>query len=155
MPTVSLTPEYLMTMHAVLDPPRQIDNTLMVFNVREGGWVRGPAIEGRLVPPGGDWARVMPGGNLRLDVRATLETTDGALLQLRYHGVISFSEATLGRFMAGEKLGPEDCYFITAPLVQTSAPRYAWLNHVQCVGRMVELQLGTDPHVVYDIFVMR
>ena len=38
--------EYLMTMHALLDNPRQIDATLMVFNVREGGWIRGPQIEG-------------------------------------------------------------------------------------------------------------
>ena|SRR6266850_7424175 len=147
--------EYLMTMHALLDNPRQIDATLMVFNVREGGWIRGPQIEGRLVSPGGDWARLMPAGNLRLDVRATAETSDGGLLQLTYNGVISFDEPTLGRFMAGEKLVTSDCYFFTAPLVQTNSQRYAWLNHVQCVGRMVEMQLGENPHVVYDVFVLR
>ena len=40
--TTQITTEYLMTLYAPLDPPQQIDASLVVFNVRAGGWARGP-----------------------------------------------------------------------------------------------------------------
>lgn len=37
-----------------------------------------------------------------------------------------------------------------APTFQTAWEQYAWLNHVQCVGKM-----GAGAFVKYDIFVVR
>lgn len=42
---------------------------------------------------------------------------------------------------------------IIAPTMRTSAKKYAWLNSVQCVGKVVEVK--KDSHVKYDIFVVR
>jgi hypothetical protein len=55
----------------------------------------------------------------------------------------------------GEIMTAADQYFITAPTMQTSSPRYSWLNHVQCVGKMVEVKGGENAYVKYDIFIVR
>ena len=144
-----------MTLYAPLEVPQQIDPSLAIYNVRDGGWVKGPRMNGTLIAPGADWLRVMPGGNLRLDVRATIRTDDGALIYIAYNGVISHTPESLERMTAGELLKADDHYFITAPTLQTAAEKYAWLNHVQCVGKMVEVRLGEDSFVKYDIFIVR
>src|SRR5579883_2306160 len=80
--------EYLMTLYAPLEAPSAINDSLAIYNVAaQGGWVRGPRIHGVLVPPGGDWSRVMPSGAQRLDVRLTVRTDDGALIYVAYAGV--------------------------------------------------------------------
>jgi hypothetical protein len=153
--TTEITTEYLMTLYAPLDPPQRIDNTLFIYNVREGGWVKGPKISGKLLAPGGDWLRAMPGGSRRLDVRATFKTDDGALVYIAYNGVISQSKESFDRLMNGETLTSKDLYFVTAPTMQTSSDKYAWLNHVQCIGKIAEIKVGENAFVKYDIFIVR
>ena len=46
-------------------------------------------------------------------------------------------------------------YFIAAPTFETSAEKYAWLNSVQLVNKMVELKLGEGGYVKYDVYVLR
>jgi hypothetical protein len=144
-----------MTFYAPLDPPQQIDPTLFIYNVRDGGWAKGPKINGTLLSPAADWLRVMPGGSLRLDVRGTIKTDDGALIYITYNGVISHSKESFDRLMKGEVLTSKDHYFITAPTMQTSSEKYSWLNHVQCVGKVVEVKVGENSYVKYDIYVVR
>jgi hypothetical protein len=55
--TTQITTEYLMTLYAPLDPPQQIDNSLIVYNAREGGWVKGPKVKGTLLARAADWLR--------------------------------------------------------------------------------------------------
>jgi hypothetical protein len=57
--------------------------------------------------------------------------------------------------MKGEVLTSKDHYFVTAPTMQTSAEKYAWLNHVQCVGKIVEVKVGAGSFVKYDIYIVR
>jgi hypothetical protein len=152
--TTEITTEYLMTLYAPLDPPQRIDNTLLIYNVREG-WVKGPKISGKLIAPGGDWLRAMPGGSFRLDVRGTIKTDDDALVYIAYNGVISMSKETFDRLMKGETLTSKDLYFISAPTMQTSSEKYAWLNHVQCVGKIIEVKMVENRFVKYDIFIVR
>ena len=47
--TTKLTTEYLMTLYAPLDTPEKIDNSLTIYNVGAGGWVKGPKINGTLI----------------------------------------------------------------------------------------------------------
>lgn len=153
--TTQITTEYLMTLYAPLDAPQQIDASLLVYNVRAGGWVKGSKVSGTLLSPATDWLRVMPGGSLRLDVRATVKTDDGALIYVTYNGVVSQSKEASDRFAKGDVLTSKDLYFITAPTMQTASEKYAWLNHVQCVGKVVEVKAGQDSFVKYDIFIVR
>jgi hypothetical protein len=151
--TTKLTTEYLMTMYAPLDAAQAVDSTLYINNVRPGGWVKGPRINGIIIAPSGDWSRVLASGVSRLDVRATIKTDDGALIHLTYNGIYRDTKETEDRANRGEILTSQDVYFITAPTMQTSAKKYEWLNGVQCIGKMVSYK--NDSYVKYDIYVVR
>jgi hypothetical protein len=154
--TAQIKTEYLMTYVAPLDAPIPIDGSLQIFNVKPGGWVKGPKINGTIVSPGGDWLRTMPSGVFRLDVRATVRTDDGADIYFSYNGIIQHSKESAERLMKGEVLTDKDIpYFVTAPTFQTSSAKYAWLNGVQAIGKMVEVKVGEGGYVKYDVFVVR
>jgi hypothetical protein len=144
-----------MTFVAPLDPSTDIDDSLSISNVG-GGWARGPHIRGKFVPPGGDWLRVLPSGAMRLDVRLTLKTDDGALVYITYNGIFKESPASEAKASRGEVLTSKDvAYFVAAPTFETSAPRYAWLNDVQAIAKMVEYKEGDGGYVKYDVFIVR
>jgi hypothetical protein len=115
---------------------------------------RGPASK-ETRGPGADWLRVMPSGVSRLDVRATIQTDDGALIYVSYSGAIQCSKEQADRLNAGEQLKADDCYFITAPTFQTKSEKYGWLNAVQAVGKMVSLKLGEGSYVRYNILALK
>jgi hypothetical protein len=156
METTRIDTEYVMTYLAPLDMPIAVDESLQIFNVKPGGWVKGPRINGTFVAPGGDWLRTMPSGVFRLDVRGSIRTDDGADIYCSYNGVIQQSEKSAERLMNGEMLTDKDIpYFVTAPTFQTSSPKYAWLNGVQTVSKMVELKFGESGYVKYEVFIVR
>ena len=155
-PSTQISTEYLMTYVAPLDPPMAIDDGMMIVNVRPGGWVRGPNINGKFVSPGADWLRIMPSGVLRLDVRGLIETDDGAYIYLSYNGIIKNSEESAARLNNGELMTDRDIpYFIAAPTFQTASEKYAWLNDIQTVNKMTEIQFGPEGYVKYDVFLIR
>ncbi|MCX7169577.1 MAG: DUF3237 domain-containing protein [Proteobacteria bacterium] len=154
--TAEIKTEYLMTYQAPLDPPIVIDGTLMVVNVPAGGWAKGPRINGKFVPPGADWLRIMPSGAFRLDVRAMIQTDDNAYIYMSYNGIMQHSKESAERMGKGEVLMGKDLpYFLAAPTFQTSSEKYAWLNGVQAINKMVELKLGPGGYVRYDVFIVR
>jgi hypothetical protein len=156
MQTTRIETEYVMTYLAPLDLPIAVDGSLQIFNVKPGGWVKGPRINGTFVAPGGDWLRTMPSGVFRLDVRGSIRTDDNADIYVSYNGIMQHSEKSVERLMRGEVLTDADVpYFVTAPTFQTSSPKYAWLNGVQAVGKMLELNVGESGYVKYDVFIVR
>jgi hypothetical protein len=95
----------------------------------------------------------MPDGSLRLDVRATIKADDGELILIEFGGVIVPRKDTVDRLNKGEVLTSKDYeYFITAPRFTTASKKYAWLNHVQAVGKMVSVQ---KTRIKYDLFAVR
>ena len=155
-PSTQVTTEYIMSYIAPLDPPVAIDDGMMIVNVRPGGWVQGPKISGKFIAPGADWLRIMPSGVFRLDVRGLIQTDDGAHIYMSYNGIIKNSEESAERLNSGELLTDKDIpYFIAAPTFQTSSKKYAWLNEVQTVNKMVEIQFGELGYVKYDVFIVR
>lgn len=154
--TTELKTEYLMTYVALLELPYAVDNSLVIVNVKPGGWAKGPKISGKFISPGADWLRVMPSGVLRLDVRATIKTDDDQLIYLSYNGIIQHSKESAEKLNNGELLTTKDIpYFITAPTFQTSSEKYAWLNSVQAINKVVEVKLGEGGYVKYDVFIIR
>ena len=91
-----------------------------------------------MVAPGADWLRVMPGGNLRTDIRATIKTDDDALIYITYNGIISHTPQTFDRLMKGETLTAKDHYFVTAPTLETASEkvRVAQSGAVRRQGRL-------------------
>jgi hypothetical protein len=154
--TTQIATEYLMTYVALVDQPIPIDGSLLVANIRPGGWVKGPRITGRFVSPAGDWLRILPSGALRLDVRALIQTDDNAFILITYNGIIQNTKESAERLMKGDLMTTKDIpYFITAPTAQTSAEKYAWLNSVQLISKLVEVKVGDDGYVKYDVFIVR
>ena len=97
----------------------------------------------------------MPSGTFRLDVRGLIETDDGAHIYMSYNGIIKNSTESAERLSNGELLTDKDIpYFIAAPTFQTSAEEYAWLNDIQCINKMTEIQFGPEGYVKYDVFLI-
>ncbi len=113
-----------------------------------GGQFEGPRMRGRILPGGADWILVRPDGVTQLDVRITLETDDNALIYLTYRGLRHGPQAVLDRLARGESVAPSEYYFRTAPVFETGAPAYAWLNGIIAVG--VGHRLPSGP--VYDVY---
>ncbi len=151
-PTVAVRSEYLMTLRVPLDLP-QLVGARRVVNVPAGGTVRGQNINGTVVAPSGDWLYPMPDGSSRLDVRLTIKTDDNELIFMEYGGVAAFPKDASDRLAKGEAVTHADGYLLIAPRFTTASTKYAWLNHVQAIGKMVSLRQGH--HIEYDIFVMR
>ena len=83
--------EPLMTLRGELrQPPTDVgatpSGTRQIHDL-VGGRFEGPKLRGTVLPSGGDWLLVGADGVGRLDVRATLETEDGARIYVQYPGV--------------------------------------------------------------------
>jgi Protein of unknown function (DUF3237) len=89
-----------------------------------------------------DWATLAPDGTFQLDVRITLETHDGALVLVQYHGRCDMSA---GLDAPGPVYG--------TPRFETGDPRYAWLNRVQAVQKG-HLDLARK-EIVYQMYELR
>jgi hypothetical protein len=116
-----------------------------------GGEVTGPRIQGRLLPVGGDWLTVRTDGVAVLDVRASFETHDGALIYLSYNGVGDLGETGYADFVSGKP--PKVLALRAAPRMQTSHPEYAWVNRLQFVN-VGEVDFEAF-EVAYDVYALR
>jgi uncharacterized protein DUF3237 len=157
MPTTRTTEigtEYLMTLHTPgAGPPVQVDSSLMIFRAGAEGWAKGPKINGAIIQPTADWLRVMPAGSLRIDVRMTIRTDDGAFVYVSYNGVVSVTRENFERMAKGDVLTAADMYFIIAPTFETAHEKYTWLNHIQAIGKVAAVKGGEGGFVTYDLFV--
>ena len=130
--------EHLFDMHVDLETPQAIGaapaGNRQIYIVK-GGSVSGPRLKGSVLAGGGDWALMRADGAVQLDVRATLETDDGALIYTSYSGLIILSSDVLARIANGEDVPLGEYYFYTNPMFQTAAEDYAWLNRTIAIGR--------------------
>lgn len=152
-PSVDIRTEYLMTIEAKLGSRVSVGQRVIV-NVL-GGTVRGPRLKGEIVAPAGDWLFVMPDGSSRLDVRFTIKTDDGELVFVEYGGINAPTKEAQERLAKGEAVTAADGYgyFITTPRFMTTSAKYAWINEIQAVGKMVSIQRGVA--IKYDVFAIR
>ncbi len=129
--------EYLMTFKADLKPPVDVgggpSGTRQIYDVT-GGSFEGPRLKGSVLASGGDWLLMGSDGVGRLDVRATLETDDGARIYVQYYGVLVLNEAVAKALSEGGETQYGDSYFMTQPRFETGDPNYAWLNSVVAVA---------------------
>jgi len=116
-----------------------------------GGHVEGPTVSGTVLPVGGDWLTLRKDGVGILDVRATMETNDGALVYTAYSGVVDIGEDGYGRFLRGDL--PTVAQLRIVPRYYTTHPEYQWLNRVQCLG--IGQSDLVRSQVSYDIYAIR
>ena len=115
-----------------------------------GGHFEGPRLSGTVLPGGSDWILGRPDGVLALDVRATLQTRDGALINMIYRGLRHGPAEVIERLNRGEAVDPSKYYFRTAPFFETSAPAYAWLNKIVAIATGRRLPTG-PVYQVYEV----
>ncbi len=152
-PTIELRTEYLMTIELPLDPPQAVGPSRRLVNIPAGGAIRGPKIHGTVIAPSGDWLVTMADGSARMDARVTIKTDDNAVIFMEYSGVNVLSKEAAERVGKGEAITNADGYLVSTPRFTTASPLYAWLNHIQAVGKMISLQRGRG--ITYDIFEIK
>ncbi len=111
-----------------------------IYTVAHGSF-EGPRLKGKLLPGSGDAALVDATGVLRLDVRITFQTDDGALIYLQGNGVWR-GDPTRPPRPEGEPADYGDMYIMATPTFETGDERYKWLNEIVCVaeGKMNPVQ---------------
>lgn len=143
---------HLFTMPVNVETPLQMIGTTPVGERRiakvTGGTFKGPHLKGKILPGGGDWLLLRADGSLKLDVRVTLETDDGSLIYMTYHGYRHGPAEVIQRLNKGETVDPSEYYFRIVPLFETGAEEYAWLNRIVAVGTGHRLPSGP----VYEIY---
>ncbi len=154
LPMVDALPvDHLFDMHVDLQPAQVITTPIgirMVF-ITTGGTIDGPELAGDVMPGGGDWLLVGADGIGRVDVRAMLQTRDGALIHYEARGVIKIPAGGLERLGAGEVLPFAETYIRTTPTFETSDERYTWLNEIVTVG----YNILSPNHIDYRIYRVR
>jgi hypothetical protein len=88
---------------------------------------------------------------LEQDVRLTLRTNDGAFIYVRYSGMRHGSPEVMARLAKGENVDASEYYFRVAPIFETGAERYAWLNKILAIGVGERLPQNTIRYTVFEI----
>lgn len=146
---LSLHTELLMHAEAYVDTPLEVGNRRIAYVT--GGAFEGPKLKGKILPGGGDWITARQDGSMALDIRACMETDDGALIYTAYPGRVVISpelmaEAEDRAGLAG--IDPSRYYFRTLPTYETGAEKYAWLNNIVAVG----VGRLTERGVAYSVY---
>jgi len=132
--------EYLGTLRAetgsrtVLEKGPQGTRTIVQL---VSGRFEGPRMKASLEAPAADWVSNRGDGTVKLDVRFTLRTDDGAAILVTYNGIGEPNATGLS--------------LRSAPLFETGDARYAWLTRLQAIA--VGQRVGTT--ITYDIYALR
>ncbi|KAJ5631445.1 uncharacterized protein N7484_011545 [Penicillium longicatenatum] len=117
-----------------------------IANILRGS-VKGPGIEGSILPLGGaDWATVVKGTHsMTLDARYTVRTTDNHHLYIRAHGLYRPGPGTSyakqvdsdPMMMPPPTVSQDDVEFFSHLRIEAGPGPYNWLNGLVCLGVMV------------------
>lgn len=99
-----------------------------------GGTVAGERLRGRILHLGADWQTILADGTAELDTRYSIETHDGALIDIRNFGYRHGPPEIVAALARGEPVDPSLYYMRTQPRFETGDERYQWLNRLICVG---------------------
>jgi hypothetical protein len=147
-----LTSRPLFTIRMTLHPAQDLGTTPLggrrIIPVAAGEF-DGERLRGIILPQAGsDWLLARGDGSFQQDARLTLQTDDDAIIGMSYRGVRHSAPDVAERLARGEDVPPTEYYLRTAPFFETSAARYAWLNHIVAVGVGRRLPGG----VMYDVY---
>jgi hypothetical protein len=146
--------EHVCSYTATLAPPEVIGPVAEGIRVNfyvTGGAVEGPRLRGKVRPVGGDWLTIRHDGIGVLDVRATLEAHDGALIDVDYRGVADLGPDGHAKFLRGEL--PPTLALRTRPVLRSAHENYQWMAREVFVG--VGSVDFTTLTVAYDVYAVR
>ena len=116
-----------------------------------GGTFRGPQISGTVLPDGSaDRQIVLPDGTALGDIRYTLQTDRGDLLDVHSQSVRHGPADVLARLARGEDVDPHDYTFRASTRIETAAPGLNWLNK----GIFVSVGARQSGGVTYETYLV-
>jgi hypothetical protein len=115
-----------------------------------GGTVRGPKLNGRILPGGADWQIVRGDGAADIRARYTIETDAGARVLVSSEGLRHGPPDVIERLAQGDSVDPSLYYFRTVMRFETSDPVVSWLNRILALarGRREARSVRLDVHEV-------
>ena len=145
--------EHIFSYTVTVNPPERIGPVAEGIKANfyvTGGKVGGPKGNGKILPVGGDWLTIRTDGVAILDVRATIETNDSALIYTAYSGVMDLGNEGYQNVI--QQKVPLVIPIQTAPRYYTAHPEYQWINRLQCVGvgksDMSRLEISFDIYAI-------
>lgn len=126
----------------------QVDGGRARFIAITGGRIVGPRLNGIVLPGGGDWQTILPGGVTRVLARYFLRAEDGTVIGIENPGVRVASEAVTARLAQDEPVEPDAYYFRTTPRFEVAEGPHAWLARTVFVARGIR----RPDHVIIDFY---
>ncbi|TWH81150.1 uncharacterized protein DUF3237 [Novosphingobium taihuense] len=133
-PTLS----YAFSVRATLAPPveqGEVDQGRKRFIAITGGTVSGPKLAGEVLPGGGDWQVILPGGLTSIEARYFLKVADGTVIEVTNPGVRTAAPEVIEKLAKGENVDPSAYYFRTTPRFSVKAGPHEWLRRQVFVAR--------------------
>jgi len=100
-----------------------------------GGSVRGPKLNGRILPGGADWQIIRADGAADIQARYTIETDAGARILVASNGLRHGPPEVLEQLARGDKVDPALYYFRTVMRFETADASVDWLNRIIALAR--------------------
>jgi len=150
-PTPGLT--FAFSIRVEVGPPvesGEIDGARQRFIPITGGSVAGPMLTGTVLPGGGDWQGIHPGGLATIMARYALQASDGTVIGIDNPGVRVASAEVTERLAKGEPVDPDAYYFRSSPVFSVADGPHAWLRRKVFVGRGIR----RPDHVVIDVYTV-
>lgn len=128
----------IFTIHAELDAIMNLGRTPLgerrIIGIT-GGSVRGPKLNGRILPGGADWQIVRNDGAADISARYTIESEAGARILVSSDGLRHGPPAVMEQLARGDKVDPALYYFRTVMRFETADPAVDWLNRILALAR--------------------
>jgi hypothetical protein len=148
-PAPTLT--HVFSLRGELAPPVEqgtIDGGLKRFIPVTGGVVSGPGLQGRLLPGGGDWQAVLPGGLTDVLARYFIEASDGTIIGVTNAGMRTATPEVIDKLTRGIEVAPDQYYFRTTPRFDVRSGPHEWLRRHVFVARGIR----RPDHVIVDFY---
>jgi hypothetical protein len=146
--------DYAFTATVTLASPLEqgsVDGGRKRFIAITGGTVAGPMLHGSVLPGGGDWQTILPGGLTRVEAHYFLKADDGTVIEVTNPGVRTASPQVTESLARGEVVDPSAYYFRTTPRFEVASGAHDWLRRSAFVARGIR----RPDRVEIDFYVVR
>jgi hypothetical protein len=136
MSIVSSTPIFTISaeLEAIMDLGRTPYGGRRMIGITSGT-VRGPKLNGRILPGGADWQIIREDGAADIQARYVIETDSGGLVRVESDGLRHGPPEVLAALARGEAVDPASYYFRTVMRFETADPAASWLNRILALAR--------------------
>jgi hypothetical protein len=129
---------YAFTAHVQIAAPVEqgsVDGGRQRFIAITGGTIEGPRLNGTILPGGGDWQTILPGGLTQVVARYFIRADDGTVIAIDNPGVRVASAAVTEQLARNEPVDPSAYYFRTTPRFTVTAGPHEWMRRTVFVAR--------------------